>query len=161
MVSMKPCSRRQFLNTNSQRFERIDVIFLELPVSVVTLLEDQVAIKKESVTFKCKLSKVGQKVKWMKDGKEIKPCEKYQMSTDGQNYQLKVTNCDKDDSGKFSLVCGDKDVSASLEVKGSYLQNLKMEIVPVLDLSTCISPFFLHLLKTYFRYVNKADSSWN
>ena len=78
------------------------------------------AIEKESIGFKCKLSKVRQKVKWMKDGKEIKPSEKYQISTDGQIYQLQVTNCSKDDAGKFSLVCGDNEVSASLEVKGSF-----------------------------------------
>ena len=94
--------------------------FSELPVSVVTPLEDQVAIEKESIGFKCKLSKVGQKVKWIKDGEEIKPSEKYQISTDGQIYQLQVTNCRKDDTGKFSLVCGEQEVSASLEVKGSF-----------------------------------------
>ena len=94
-------------------------IFPEVPVSVVTPLDDKVAITEETITFKCKLSKSGQPVKWLKDGKELKPNDKCQMSEDGQMYQLQVTDCNKNDAGKYSLVCGDEKTSASLEVKGS------------------------------------------
>ena len=89
-----------------------------MPVSIVYPLDDQVAIKEESITFKCKLSKSGQLIKWLKDGKEIKPDAKYQISNDGQMYLLQVANCDNNDAGGYSLVCGKEKSSASLEVKG-------------------------------------------
>ena len=49
---------------------------LESKPSFTTPLKDVTIPEEQSVTLECELSKPDQKVKWFKDGKEIKPDRK-------------------------------------------------------------------------------------
>ena len=100
------------------------ILISELPLTIERPLEDQVAIKGESVAFKCTLSKEAASVKWLKDGKEIQSNEKLSMSRDGLEWRLAVGPCGKADAGRYSLVCDGVETTASLVVKGSSLLRL-------------------------------------
>ncbi len=94
--------------------------FAELPLELVSPLEDQVAIKKEAAKFKCKLSKENQAVKWYKNTQEIRSSEKFSITSEGQVYELHVASCEKADAGEYAVKCGPVRSAAALEVKGSF-----------------------------------------
>ena len=93
---------------------------LESKPSFTAPLKDTSVPEEQSVTLECELSKSYQKVKWFKDGKEIKPDRKRGITpkTDGRKYSLTIPKTDVSDSAKYSVKCGDEETTANLTVEG-------------------------------------------
>ena len=84
------------------------------PLKGITITED------ESVTLECELSKPDQKVKWFKNGKEIKPDKKRGIlsKTDGRKHSLIIPKTEMGDAAEYSVKCGEEETEAKLIVEG-------------------------------------------
>ena len=83
-------------------------------------LKDITVPEEESVTLECELSKPDQKVKWFKDGKEIKPDRKRNIvpKVEGSKYSLTIPKSLIDDTAQYSAKCGDEETKGKLVVEG-------------------------------------------
>uniref|UniRef100_A0A8C0EE14 Obscurin n=1 Tax=Bubo bubo TaxID=30461 RepID=A0A8C0EE14_BUBBB len=64
---------------------------------------------REETKLQAELSDTEATVKWMKDGKELKTSEKYELQTAGKRHILKIHNTAAEDAGVYECVCdGDK-----------------------------------------------------
>ncbi len=69
------------------------------------------------VTFKCKLSKPGQKVTWCKNGKALS-VKDYKIASKDIEYTLKIARAKLDDAAEYSILINDEKSLAPLTVKG-------------------------------------------
>ncbi|GAB0185061.1 obscurin [Grus japonensis] len=64
---------------------------------------------REEAKLQAELSDAEATVKWMKDGKELKASEKYELQTVGKKHILKIHNTAAEDAGVYECICeGDK-----------------------------------------------------
>ena len=95
--------------------------FKAAPAKITSGLKKTDCKEGDEVTFICKLDKEGAKVKWLKDGKEIKPDKKYKIVSDGKVHKLIIKGADKDDEAEYTMqVVGGEETSAPLVVQGKY-----------------------------------------
>lgn len=69
--------------------------------------------------LRCELSKAAP-VEWTKDGKPLKPSDKYTMKQKDTVTELTVHDVTEQDAGDYTCLCGDQKTSASLTVLGKY-----------------------------------------
>ena len=81
-------------------------------------------MEKEDARFTCELSKPGQEVTWQVKGKKVKASNKYQMSSDGNEYTLIIKDCQLSDAAEVSCIAKDCKSTAQLIVKGTYIHSL-------------------------------------
>ena len=93
---------------------------LETKPVFTTPLKDVTLPEEQSATLECELSKPNQKVKWFKNGKEIKPDKKrgIQPKVEGIKHSLTIPNTEKDDTAEYSVKCGDQETKGKLTVEG-------------------------------------------
>ena len=93
---------------------------LETKPVFTTTLKDVTVPGEESVTLECELSKPDKKVKWFKNGKEIKPDKKrgIQPKVEGTKHSLTIPKTEKDDTAEYSVKCGDQETKGKLTVEG-------------------------------------------
>ena len=74
------------------------------------------------MTLECELSKPEQKVKWFKNGKEIKPDQKRGiiLNVDGTKHSLTIPKALVDDTAEYSVKCGDQGTKGQLTIEGRY-----------------------------------------
>ena len=96
------------------------VALLETKPIFTTPLKDITIPEEKSVTLECKLSKPDQKVKWFKDGKEIKPDRKRNIvpKVEGSKHSLTIPKSFIDDTAQYSVTCGDEETKGKLIVEG-------------------------------------------
>ena len=94
-----------------------------MKASFTTPLKDITVPEEESVTLECELSKPDQKVKWFKDGKEIKPDRKRGIvpKVEGTKHSLTIPKTLKDDTAEYSVKCGDEETKGKLTVEGKHV----------------------------------------
>ena len=104
--------------------------FLTVGVSPISLLEtkatftvplkDVTVPEEESVILECELSKPDQKVKWLKNGKEIKPDKKRGVlpKVEGTKHTLTIPKTLKDDTAEYTVKIGDEETKGKLTVEG-------------------------------------------
>ncbi|XP_050565252.1 LOW QUALITY PROTEIN: obscurin [Cygnus atratus] len=64
---------------------------------------------REEAKLQAELSDTDATVKWMKDGKELKASEKYELQAVGKRHVLKIRNIATEDAGVYQCICeGDK-----------------------------------------------------
>lgn len=80
----------------------------------MTVVED------EQVTFECELSKPGQTVEWIKDGKPLVPDERTTIKSEGAVHQLTIDKTKVADSAQIAVKIPTAKSSAKLTVKGRF-----------------------------------------
>ena len=105
-------------------------VFVLLLVTIVELLEtkpifttplkDITVPEEQSVNLECELSKPSQKVKWFKDGKEVKPDRKRNIvaKVDGTKHSLTIPKSLTGDTAQYSVKCGEQETEGKLTVEG-------------------------------------------
>ena len=81
-------------------------------------LKDTTVDEGDSVTLECETSKPGQKVKWLKNGKEIKSDKKRKITSDKASHKLTIPKCDTDDAAEYTVQIGDVSTTGKLAVNG-------------------------------------------
>ena len=102
-------------------FQQNNVFPLPLPEAPVTFtvpLQDKECEVDDEVTLTCELSKLDQKVKWMKNGKLIKPDKKTKITVDGKVHKMTIPKSALDDTAEYTVKLGDDSTSGKLTVKG-------------------------------------------
>ncbi len=94
--------------------------FVESKPTFTEPLKDLTVPEEESVTLECELSKPDQKVKWLKDGKEVKPERKKGITTktDGRRHSLTIPKASLEDAAEYTVKCGDQETKAKVDVQG-------------------------------------------
>lgn len=73
----------------------------------------------EEAKLQAELSDTEATVKWMKDGKELKASEKYELQTVGKRRILKIRSAAEEDAGVYEYVCEGDKMLFQLSVKGT------------------------------------------
>ena len=71
----------------------------------------------DTATFTCECSKAKARATWLKDGQDIFPDNKYDISVQGNTYKLTVSDVDSRDSGDYAIVIKGHRSEASLSVE--------------------------------------------
>lgn len=72
----------------------------------------------EEARLQAELSDTDAAVKWMKDGKELKANEKYELQIVGKRHILKIHNVAMEDAGTYQCTCEGDKMLYQLSVKG-------------------------------------------
>ena len=99
------------------------VLLLETKPTFTAHLKDVTIPEEESVTLECELSKPDQKVKWLKNGKEIKPDKKRGIvpKVESTKHSLTIPKALTDDTAEYSVKCGDEETKGKLNVEGKHV----------------------------------------
>ena len=99
------------------------VLLLETKPTFTVPLKDVTVPEEESVILECELSKPDQKVKWLKNGKEIKPDKKRGISpkVEGTKHTLTLPKTLKDDTAEYTVKIGDEETKGKLTVEGKFV----------------------------------------
>jgi len=82
-------------------------------------LTDQSVKEDEKITLECELTKPNMKVKWLKNGKEIKPDNKrITVSMDQYLHQLVIADVTVEEAAKYTCKCGDVSTECTIKVEG-------------------------------------------
>jgi|SRR6218665_1110655 len=94
---------------------------IELPVTITSPLKEISILEHATATFSCEVSKANQTATWYKNGVEIKPDEKHEITVDGtfQIMNIKDTSASEDDAD-YTIKIGDNGSSAHLHVEGVF-----------------------------------------
>ncbi len=90
---------------------------VEVPVKITEKIQKQEVTEGSPVTFKCKLSKSGQKVIWCKDGSPLSEKD-YKITSKDTEYSLTIPTASLDDAAEYSIQCKDEKSKALLFIKG-------------------------------------------
>ncbi len=87
-------------------------------------MEDVTVEKDQAVTLACELSKPGQKVKWLKNGKPLtmKDKNRYKVTADGVTHTLVIPKSEMDDTAEFTCSLNGTKTTSKVTVKGKYTQ---------------------------------------
>ncbi len=91
----------------------------ELLPEIITDIASQEVVEEETATFACELSKPAKSVEWLKSGKKLAQSEKFEMSSDGTQCKLVISQTVLKDSGQYTIKVGKQEKTAKLTVKGS------------------------------------------
>ena len=81
-------------------------------------MEKKQCYENETVSFECTVSKDNAPVKWYKNGKEIKPDKRHQITVDGKVHKLTITGATLQDAAEYSAKIKDAKTAAPLVVTG-------------------------------------------
>ncbi|CAH1802744.1 unnamed protein product, partial [Owenia fusiformis] len=95
------------------------VLVEELPVELLTPLEDVSVIEKETINLECEISKPNIKANWFKNGKEIKPSKQVVPKVEGTKHFLTIKESEMDDAGNYSIKLEDVSSKCKVTVKGN------------------------------------------
>ena len=92
----------------------------EIPAIFTVPLEDATVWKHETVTLTCEITKPGQKVNWLKNGKALSIKEKSRMkiTTDGNKHTLVIPKSEITDTAEFTCSLNRVKTHAKVTVKG-------------------------------------------
>ena len=80
--------------------------------------------EKETASFECEISKPNLKVKWLKNGEEIKPSKRFDMAVMDNRYLLTIREAELDDESKYTIVAEEGvESTAQLTVEGRIKHN--------------------------------------
>ncbi|XP_049426226.1 obscurin-like protein 1a [Epinephelus fuscoguttatus] len=88
----------------------------ETPVSILKALEDVRVEEEFPVTLECEFSRQNIDVRWLKNGKELKPGKNCRIYSMGRKKFCQIMECACADSGTYTCDTGEINTSCSLEV---------------------------------------------
>ncbi len=96
------------------------MLFLDTTPTFTVPLTDVTVKEEETVTLQCELSKPNQKVKWFKNGKEIKPDKKrgIEPKVDGVKHILNIPKSLVDDTAEYTVKIADQETKGKVTVEG-------------------------------------------
>ena len=117
------------LMVSQEHFLKASCVLLSVPEEkpkdgFISGLQDQQCLEGETATLTCEVTKPGAKVKWFKNGKEIKPDgKKYEVVVDDTVHKLIIHDVTPEDQTEYSAKLGDETTTCNLIVDGMYLHN--------------------------------------
>ncbi|XP_044043065.1 obscurin-like protein 1a [Siniperca chuatsi] len=88
----------------------------ETPVSILRMLADVRVEEEFPATLECEFSRQNIEVRWLKNGKELKPGQNCRIYSMGRKRFCQMMQCSRADSGTYTCDTGEINTSCSLEV---------------------------------------------
>ena len=82
---------------------------------MVTPLEDQEVLERQTITLICEVSKPDEKAVWSKDGKEFTSSDRLQIRVDGTKHVLIIENAELADVAEYTIAFANN-VSSSAKI---------------------------------------------
>ena len=100
-----------------------DFVLSDKRARIVSGLKNVECLVGQKAAFKCQVSEPGQRLKWFKNGKEIKPdVTKFDVVIDGCSHTLVVKDAQLEDGVEYTAKLTDDDTtSATLIVEGKII----------------------------------------
>ncbi len=97
------------------------IVLSAVPLTFTKPLEDVTVDKEQPVTLTCELSKPGQKVAWLKNGKPLtmKDKNRYKVTADGVTHTLVIPKSEMDDTAEFTCSLNGTKTTSKVTVKGT------------------------------------------
>ena len=95
-----------------------------IPLEITKPLSNAEVTEGESLTLTCELNKKDVPVKWLKNGKEIKPDDDYVVESDDTEYTLTFPKANFDHEAEYTVKFDDKQSSCEVIVRGESGQHL-------------------------------------
>lgn len=96
-------------------------MFFSTAVKVKKTLKNLNVVQTQEATFNLELTHEDVRgAQWIKNGVEIQPSDKYEISIEGTLHTLKVKNCSTQDESVYSFKLGKLSASARLNVESKY-----------------------------------------
>lgn len=96
-------------------------MFFSTAVKVKKTLKNLNVVQTQEATFSLELTHEDVRgAQWIKNGVEIQPSDKYEISIEGTLHTLKVKNCSAQDESVYSFKLGKLSASARLNVESKY-----------------------------------------
>nr|XP_057937505.1 obscurin-like protein 1 isoform X3 [Doryrhamphus excisus] len=92
------------------------LVVKEPPVTIFRKLEDQKFPEGAIVSIECELSRQNVDVKWMKNGRDVKPGGNVRIYSIGRKRFLQITKCHVSDSGVYTCDAGEVTTCCTVEV---------------------------------------------
>ncbi|XP_046554801.1 titin-like [Haliotis rubra] len=93
------------------------VLVDELPIEITKPLKDLEIMEGTSLTLTCEVNKPNIPSKWMRNGEEITPSERIEMTVDDTRHTLTIPKSEVDDEAVYKCVIKDRKTSARVTVK--------------------------------------------
>ena len=90
----------------------------EIPLQIVTPLQDQEVMEKQEATFVCEVSKPNQTAKWLRNGVEVASAGRMEIKVDGTRHILIIKDAENSDQAQYTVTFADVSSAASLSVTG-------------------------------------------
>jgi len=92
----------------------------EIPLQIVTPLQDQEVMEKQEATFSCEVSKPNQTGKWLRNGLDLTAGGRTEIKVvDGTTHVLVIKDTEKSDQAQYSVTFApDLSSAAALSVTG-------------------------------------------
>lgn len=85
-------------------------------------MKNQTAIETQEAVFSLELTHLDVKgSQWIKNGVEILPSDKYEITVDGTVHTLKIKNCNTQDESVYGFKLGKLSANSRLNVESKYL----------------------------------------
>ena len=123
-------------------------ISVEEKVKFKEPLKNVEVLQGDRAVFRCEVTKPGSPVKWLRNGKPIKPSDKYEIIEEGTVHTLIIKDATMEDMDEFAATVGDDKTTGRLIVEG---------IVRLMCSSKILS--ITHNLKTFSFQVNNSISN--
>uniref|UniRef100_A0AAY5KTQ4 Ig-like domain-containing protein n=1 Tax=Esox lucius TaxID=8010 RepID=A0AAY5KTQ4_ESOLU len=103
-------------------------------VKVKKTLKNQTVTETQEAVFSLELSHKNVKgSQWIKNGVEIQPSEKYEITVDGMVHNLKIKNCDTRDESVYGFKLGKLSANARLNVETIKIVKKPKDVTSLLD----------------------------
>ena len=99
-------------------------LLVELPVKLTKNLQNRTVQELDSVTLECELSKPGQTVTWLYNGKPLKTDNRVIVKASGKRHSLTFSKVLLEDMGEYTVNTGSVESKSKLVVKGTLLSFL-------------------------------------
>jgi len=90
----------------------------EVPLQIVTPLQDQEVMEKQEAVFICEVSKPNQTAKWLRNGVDVIAAGRYDIKVDGTRHILTIKDAETADQAQYSVNFVDVSSAATLSVTG-------------------------------------------
>lgn len=85
-------------------------------------MKNQTVIETQEAVFSLELTHLDVKgSQWIKNGVEILPSDKYEITVDGMVHTLRIKNCNAQDESVFGFKLGKLSANSRLNVESKYL----------------------------------------
>lgn len=94
----------------------------EIPTTFTVPLKETSVTESETATLQCEVSKPDKKVKWLKNGKELKPDDNCEITVDGTVHTLTYKKSVMTDAASYTAKVDKDKTAAKLIVNGESCQ---------------------------------------
>ncbi|XP_069753359.1 immunoglobulin superfamily member 22-like [Narcine bancroftii] len=101
---VRPCDIGEYSFSAGDQISSSELMIDRLPIQFPSALKNVRVKEKGKARLECELSSKDVRIKWLKNGQEIKRSPKYNMNHEGRRVELIIDDAELDDGGEYTVV---------------------------------------------------------